>query len=301
MQNEGSFAPCSPVTDGRHVFAYFGSRGLYCYDMSGKLQWTNDLGRMQIKMGFGEGSSPALYGDTLIVNWDNEAGSFIIALDKKDGHQLWKKAREEKTSWATPLVVEVNGKPQVVTAATSRIRSYDLATGDIVWECGGMTQNVIPSPVAGDGMVYCISGFQGSSLLAIRLGRIGDLTGTDAIAWSYKKNTPYVPSPLLYGGRLYFFKLNEETLSCCDAKTGTVLIDAERIEALNGVYASPLGAAGRVYLVGRNGAVVVLKQSDKLEVLAANRLDDKFDASPAAAGNELFLRGRAHLYCIAEK
>ncbi len=301
MQNEGNFASCSPVTDGEHVFAYFGSRGLYCYDLDGKLQWTNDLGRMQIRMTFGEGGSPALHGDTLIVNWDNEAGSFITAIDKRNGKQLWKVPREEKTAWATPLIVEVAGKPQVVTTATGKIRSYDLATGELVWQCAGMTQNAIPTPVLGDGIIYCISGFQGSSLLAIRLGRTGDLTGTDAIAWSYKRNTPYVPSPLLYDGRIYFFKLNDAILTCCDAKTGNVLIDAERLEALQGVYASPIGAGGRVYLVGRNGAAVVLKPADKLEVLATNKLDDRFDASPVAVGRELFLRGKASLYCIAEK
>ncbi len=301
MPNEGNFAAYSPVTDGEHVFAYFGSRGLYCYDMDGKLQWTNDLGKMRIRMGFGEGGSPALFQKTLVINWDNEAGSFITAINKLDGKQLWRVPRDEKTSWATPLVVAVAGKPQVVTSATSKIRSYDLATGESVWECAGMTQNEIPSPVSDDGMVYCISGFQGSSLLAIQLGRTGNLTGTDAIAWSYKKNTPYVPSPLLYEGRLYFFKVNDAILTCCNAKTGEVLIDAQPIEGLKGVYASPLGAAGRVYVAGRNGATVVLKSSDALEVLATNRLDDRFDASPVAVDKELFLRGKANLYCVAEK
>jgi len=297
---DGNFAAASPITDGEHVFAYFGSRGLYCYDMSGKLQWSQAFGKMRIAMGFGEGSSPALYKNTLIVNWDNEDGSFIIALDKHTGKTLWKVPREEKTSWATPLVVEHDGKPQVVAAATGKIRSYDLATGKLVWECGGLTRNVIPSPVAADGLVYCLSGYSGNSLLAIRLGREGDLTGTDAIAWSYKKNTPYVPSPLLFGGKLYFFAVNNGVLSCLDAKSGSVLIDAEKLTDLPGVYASPLGASGCVYLAGRNGATVVLKQSEKLEKLATNKLDDKFDASPAAAGKELFLRGKEYLYCLTE-
>jgi outer membrane protein assembly factor BamB len=300
-QNEGTFASGSGVTDGKHVWAYFGSRGLYCYDLKGKLEWSQDLGKMRIAMGFGEGSSPTLYKDMLIVNWDNEDGSFIIALDKNTGKTLWKQSREEHTSWSTPLVVEPQGKAQIVVAATSKIRSYDPASGKLNWECGGLTRNVIPSPVADGDMVYCMSGFQGNSLLAIRLGRSGDLTGTDAIAWTHKKSTPYVPSPLLYDGKLYFFAVNNGVLTCLEAKTGKVLMDAERIEGLQGVYASPLGAAGRVYLSGRNGASVVLKASDKLEVLATNKLDDKFDASPAAVGKDLFLRGREYLYCIAEK
>jgi outer membrane protein assembly factor BamB len=300
-EGDGSFASSSPLTDGQHVFAYFGSRGLYCYSMEGKLQWSQDLGRMRVSNGFGEGSSPALYQDTLIVNWDNEGDSFIIALDKNSGKTLWKNPREERTSWSTPLVVVHDGKPQVITDASGKIRSYDLAGGKLLWECAGLTRNVIPSPVARDGTVYSMSGFMGNALLAIQLGRTGDLTGTDAIAWTYKKSTPYVPSPLLCGDRLYFFAGNNAILSCFDATSGKALIDAERIEGLQGVYASPVAANGRVYLVGRNGATVVIKQSDQLEKLASNQLDEKFDASPAIAGRDLFLRGHSSLYCIAEK
>jgi outer membrane protein assembly factor BamB len=300
-QNDGSFASNSGLTDGERVYAYFGSHGLYCYDFSGKLQWSKELGKMRIVMGFGEGSSPALYNNTLVVNWDNEDGSYIFALDKRSGEILWKEARDERTSWSTPLIVEQDGKGQAVVAATGKIRCYDLASGKVVWECGGLTRNVIPSPIADRELIYCMSGYQGNSVLAIHRGRAGDLTGTAAVAWSYKKNTPYVPSPLLYGEKLYFFASNNGVLSCLEAKTGKVLIDGEKIEALQGVYASPLGADGRVYLVGRNGAAVVLKQSDKVEVLASNNLDDKFDASPVAVDKTLFLRGRANLYAIEAK
>lgn len=300
-EGDGSFASPSGLTDGKNVYAYFGSHGLYCYDMSGKLLWSQDLGKMRIALGFGEGSSPTIYKDALIVNWDNEDGSFITALDKNTGKTLWKEKRDERTSWATPLIVEHGGKTEVVTAATGKIRSYDVSNGKLLWECGGLTRNVIPSPVADSDKVYCISGFQGSSLLAIKLGGSGDLTGSDSIAWTYKKSTPYVPSPLLYDGKLYFYAVNNGRLSCLDSKSGQVLIDAETLDELSGVYASPLGAAGRVYLPGRNGVTIVLKDSDKVEKLASNKLDDKFDASPSAVGKELFLRGRVNLYCIAEK
>jgi len=300
-QGEGSFASTSGLTDGKHLYAYFGSHGLYCYDLEGKPLWNQDLGRMRMAMSFGEGSSPALYHDTLIINRDNEDNSCIIALDKNTGKTLWKKPREERTSWSTPLIIERGEKAQAVVTATGKIRSYDLASGEVVWECGGLTRNVIPCPVADPDLVYCMSGFQGNALLAIRLGRTGDLTGSDAIAWTYKKSTPYVPSPLLYNGKLYFFAVNTGTLTCLDTKTGSPLIDAQKLEDLAGVYASPIGADGRVYLAGRNGVTVVLKLSDTLEVLATNRLDEKFDASPAAVGKELFLRGRDYLYCITEK
>lgn len=294
------FASYSPVTDGQLLFAYFGSRGLHCYDLQGNRKWEKDLGRMQTKNSFGEGSSPVLFGKTLVVNWDHEGEDFIAAFDAESGRELWRQPRDEETSWATPLVVLHDGKPQVVTSATRKVRSYDLASGKLLWECAGMTANVIPTPVSGFGLLYAISGFRGNALLAIRLGRTGDLTGSDAIAWGHKKSTPYVPSPLLYGERLYCFSGNNGVLSCFDAKSGRVLIDAERLEALQGVYASPIGAAGRVYLVGRNGATVVIKDADKLEILATNRLDEKIDASPAAVGRELFLRGQENLYCIAE-
>ena len=300
-QGEGSFASSSGLTDGKHLYAYFGSRGIHCYDLDGQPRWSRDLGQMRIAMSFGEGSSPALYRDTLIVNHDHEDDSFIVALDKNTGKTLWKKPREEGTSWSTPLIIERDGKAQAVVAATGKIRSYDVVSGNVLWECGGLTRNVIPCPVADANTVYCMSGFRGSALFAIRLGRTGDLTGTDAVAWTYNKNTPYVPSPLLYDGKLYFFAVNKGVLTCLDTKSGTPLFEAQKLEDLSGVYASPVGAAGRVYLVGRKGVTVVLKQSDKVEVLAVNRLDEKFDASPAAAGNDLLLRGHEYLYCLSDK
>jgi hypothetical protein len=295
------FASHSAITDGSHVYAYFGSRGVYCYDLRGNLKWSKDLGKMRTRNGFGEGSTPALHGNTLVITWDHEDADFIVALDKTNGKELWRQDREEPTSWSTPLVVEHGGRAQVVTAATNKARSYDLVSGKLLWECSGLTANVIPTPVASGGMVYLTSGFRGNALLAVKLGRTGDLTGTDAIAWSHNRTTPYVPSPLLYDDRLYFFGSNSGILSCFNAKTGQPLLNGVRVDALQGVYASPVGAAGRVYLVGRNGATVVIKRSDTLEVLATNQLEDGIDASPALAGKDLLLRGRQYLYCIREK
>lgn len=295
------FSSHSPVTDGQHVIAYFGSRGLHCYDMNGNLKWSRDLGQMQTKMSFGEGSSPALHGNVVVVNWDHEGADFIVAFDKATGEELWREPRDEDTTWATPLVVEHNGQAQVVTSATKKVRSYDLKTGKLLWEAGGLTANVIPTPVAGDGMVYVMSGFRGNVLYAVRLGKTGDLKDSDAIVWSHDKSTPYVPSPLLYGDRLYFFSSNNGILSCFDAKTGKPIIDAERIEGLRNVYASPVGANGHVYMVGRDGTTVVIKDGNKVEIVATNPLDDSIDASPAIAGNEIFLRGQKYLYCLAEK
>jgi outer membrane protein assembly factor BamB len=251
-------------------------------------------------MSFGEGSSPALYKDTLIINWDNENGSYITTLDKKTGKQLWKKERDERTSWSTPLIIEHDGNAQAVVAASGKIRSYDIASGDIVWECSGLTRNVIPSPVADGEKVYCASGFMGNALLAIKLGAKGDVSGSDSIAWKYSKSTPYVPSPLLYEGKIYFLASNNGRLSCLDSKDGKVLLDAESVSEIPNIYASPLGAGAKVYLVGRNGTTVVLKNSGALDKLATNKLDEKIDASPVAVGKDLLLRGKEHLYCIGE-
>jgi outer membrane protein assembly factor BamB len=295
------FASASPVTDGEHLFVHFGSRGLYCYDLNGTLKWEKDLGDMQTRNGFGEGSSPALHGEIIVVLWDHEGDDFIVALDKRTGEERWRQKRDEPTTWSTPLIVEHDGKAQVIATATNKIRSYDLSTGQPLWECGGMTTNVIPTAVSDFGMVYATSGYRGSALLAIRLGRTGDLTGTDAIAWEHHKSTPYVSSPLLLGERIYFFAGNNGTLSCFDAKTGKAHFEAERIaDLLGGVYGSPVGANGRVYLTGRDGKFVVIKDADRLEILASNKLDDRFDASPAAVGKQLFLRGHQSLYCVAE-
>ncbi|MHC4333969.1 MAG: outer membrane protein assembly factor BamB family protein, partial [Planctomycetota bacterium] len=214
------FASYSPVTDGKCVWASFGSRGVHCYDVEGNHKWSRDLGKLRTKLMFGEGSSPALAGDALIVVMDHEDDSFIYALGKETGKTIWKKARDERTSWATPIVVEVSGRRQVVVNATTRVRGYDLETGEVIWECGGQTGNVIPSPVTGFGMVYCMSGFQGNALQAIKLGRKGDLTGTDAISWEVKEATPYVPSPLLYGEKLYVCSGNKAVISCYEAKSG---------------------------------------------------------------------------------
>ncbi|MCW5558075.1 MAG: PQQ-binding-like beta-propeller repeat protein [Verrucomicrobiae bacterium] len=294
------FASASPVTDGEVVIASFGSFGIYAFDLKGELLWEKDLGDMRTRNSFGEGSSPALHGDTVVVLWDHEDEDFIVALDRKTGKELWRQQRDEPTGWSTPLIMESEGRPVVIVNGTNKVRAYDLATGKLLWEAGGQTTNAIPTPVPHAGRVVVMSGFRGATLQVIRLDRTGDLTDSDAIVWSHKKSTPYVPSPMIYGNHLYFLAGNNAMLSIFDAETGKPGVEAERLNGLMGVYASPVGAAGRVYLLGRDGGALVLKDALALEVLATNKLDDGFDASPAVAGADLFLRGRENLYCIAE-
>ena len=298
---DASFASNSPVTDGEHVYAYFGSRGLYCVDMMGNVQWEKDIGTMYKRNTFGEGSCPVLYENTLVVVQDHEGDSFITALNKRTGDVLWKTERDERTTWFSPIIVESNGKPQVVTAGTNRVRSYDLATGELVWDGDGLTANSIPSPVAADGYVYLMSGFRGSDLQAIHLSEAtGDITDSGAIVWRHNRNTPYVPSPLLYKDTIYFISSNKGILSALNTKTGGSFYGPERLKGVSGVYASIVGAGDRVYIAGRNGTVNVIQYGSEFKVLAENKLDDSFNASPAIVGSELYLRGTHHLYCIAE-
>ncbi len=296
----GSLASASPVTDGGHVYAFFGSYGLYCIDTRGEIVWQRDLGDMQVKHGHGEGASPALHGDTIIVNWDHEGDSFIVALDKRDGTERWRRPRDEVTSWASPLIVEHGDRRQVIVSGTTRVRAYDLENGDEIWACGGLSHNVVASPVAADGMVYAASSYEKRALLAIRLeGAEGDLTGTDHVVWSRRRRTPYVPSPLLYGEWLYFLNHYQGVLTRVRARTGEEPDGPFRLPEVYELYASPVGAANRIYLCDRDGVTVVLSHGDdQPQIVAINRLDDSFSATPALAGRELYLRGR-NLYCIA--
>ncbi len=298
---DGTWASGSPFTDGELVYAFFGSYGLHAFDFDGNRRWQRDFGDMRTRMSFGEGATPALHGDRIVVPWDQEDQSVIYAVDASTGEILWQQDRDEPTAWSTPLIVEHGGRVQVITNATNKVRSYDLADGKLLWEASGMTLNVIPTPVYADGVVYVASGFRGNALMAIRLdGASGDITGGENVLWSHDRDTPYVPSPLLSENRLYFFKSNNPILTVLNAETGEAIYGPQRVEGLTNVYASPVAAAGRIYLLGRKGGTVVLEDSDSYEVLATNRLDDDFDASPVIAGDEIFLRGRNALYCIGE-
>jgi outer membrane protein assembly factor BamB len=300
--DNGTWASSSPFTDGERLYAYFESFGLYAFDMNGTLLWEKDLGDKRMRNEFGEGSTPALHGNTIVVVWDHLNGeSFVTALDKRDGKELWRQPRKEIDTWATPLILDVNGRPQAIVPAMERIRSYDLATGEVVWESKGLTMNAIPSPVHdGNGLVILMSGFRGNDLKAIRVADArGNIDGTAAIVWGFDRDTPYVPSPILVDGVLYFLKSNSGILSAFDAKTGKPHYQNQRLENVPNVFSSPVAASGRVYITGQEGSTIVIKAGPAFEVLATNHLDDGFDASPALVDNEIFLRGRTFLYAIA--
>jgi outer membrane protein assembly factor BamB len=295
-----SYASSTPVTDGKNIYVSFGSRGVYSYDMDGNLRWKKELGIMKTRNQFGEGSSPALHEDTLVINFDHEGQSFITALDANTGETKWKVDRDEETTWNTPLILEHGGKTQVIVNGMNRARGYDLANGEIIWECGGQAMGAVPTTVAYGDVAICMTGHRGEALFAIPLSSQGDITDSDKVAWSLDKDTPYVPSPLLYGDHLYFTKSNQGVLSCYKADTGEQVFKATRIPDIDMIYASPVGAAGRIYIPGRNGMTAVIEHGDEFEVLASNQLDEPIDATPALVDNEIIIRGEKSLYCIAE-
>jgi outer membrane protein assembly factor BamB len=295
----GSFASNSPVTDGKRVYAFFGSRGIYAYDLGGKLIWEKQFPPMRMNQ-FGEGAAPGLGPYALYLKFDQEGGSYLVAIDKNTGKELWRVNRDEKSSWSQPLVVTNDGRTEVVVSATTKVRSYDAATGKVIWEAAGLGGAVIPNPVTAAGIVYVMSGYRNPNLLAIKLGRDGDLTGADAILWTNNRGNPFTPSPVLHDNKLYFVT-DSGMLSCLDARTGAAFYKQQRMPKPYNFKASPVGANGKLYLATEDGDVVVVKMGEKYEVLATNSLPDQmFIASPAIAGGSLYLRSQNSLFCIRE-
>jgi outer membrane protein assembly factor BamB len=296
----GSFASNSPVTDGKYVIAFFGSRGVYCYDLDGNKIWDKDYG-VQLKMfnNFGEGAWPTLEGNTLLLLFDHEGESFLVALDKATGKEKWRVNRNDgNTNWSGPVVISYEGKKQIVVSATKKVHAYDFETGKPIWEVAGLGQNTIPAPVSDGQMVWVMSGFRNPNLLAIKLGREGDLTGTDAIVWQNQRGNSYTPSPVLAEGKLYVLT-DSGMLSMFDAKTGTPFYQQQRLPKPYNFKASPVAANGKLYLASEEGDVIVIKMGEKYEVLATNTLENQtFIGTPAIVDGEIYLRGQNTLFCI---
>jgi outer membrane protein assembly factor BamB len=294
------FASHSPCTDGTHVYAHFGSRGLHCFTMDGTPVWSRDLGRMTIRNGFGEGSSPTLAGDLIIVPWDHEGPSKLFALDTRTGATVWEVDRDEPTCWATPLVAAAaDGTLQVVMNGDNAARGYDLATGCELWRCGGQAERPCASAVAADGVTYVASGHRGAFIGAFDLAGRGDLAGGPHVRWTAGRDTPDVASPLLSGDRLYYYKEKTGLLTCIDAPSGRPHYATARIPGVARTYASPVAAGGHVYLTDRGGTIVVIEDAPQVRIVATNDMGEGVDATPAPAGGDLFIRGERHLFCVA--
>ena len=297
-RNYGSFASNSPVTDGKQVYAFFGSRGLFAYSLDGDLVWRKDFGvKLRMDNGWGEGTAPTLYENRLILHFDHLDGGFLTVLDSQTGRELWRVPRTERYNWAAPFVATHGGRRQIVVNGETT-RGYDFETGAPLWEAAGLGENSVPQMVQHGDLVFAMSGHTIKRLMAIRLGRTGVLTGTDAIVWSTPRGVSYTPSPLLHDGRLYVVS-DAGLVSCFDATTGRPFFEQRRLSQPYNFKASPVGANGKLYLATEEGDVVVLRLADRFEVLATNTLTDQsFIASPVVADGAIYLRSRTHLFRI---
>ncbi|HEY5445205.1 MAG TPA: PQQ-binding-like beta-propeller repeat protein, partial [Pyrinomonadaceae bacterium] len=293
---KSSFASSTPTTDGNYVYAFFGSEGLYAYDMNGKLAWKADLGKLAT-FGMGTGTSPVLYQNLVIIQCDEENGtaSFVIGIDKKSGKEVWRTPRKVQASWSTPLLVQTAKRAELITSGNEFVISYDPKTGKELWRHKGVDSNAIPSPVANDNLVFISAGFPAKIAMAITLGGNGDLS--DAVVWKYAKGTAYVPSPILYGDYLYLTS-DRGVLTCIDAKTGEVKYEGGRVPIPASFTASPVAFDGKILLTSEDGDTFVVKAGPKHEILGTNSVGEPVYASPAVADGNIFIRGERNLYCI---
>jgi len=295
---KSSYAASTPATDGKLVFAFFGSEGLYAYDFNGKLAWKADLGKMGT-VGMGTGTSPIVFENLVIVQCDEENGtaSFMVGLDKKTGKEVWRTPRKIQVSWSTPLLVKTAKRAELIASGTESIVSYDPATGKELWTHKGVESNAIPSPVANSEFVYLVAGYPAKIAMAIRLGQSGDLTGTPNVPWKYAKGTAYVPSPILYGDYLYL-TTDRGILTCIDAKTGEVKYEGGRIPIPATFTASPVAFDGKILMTSEDGDTFIVKAGPKHEIIGTNSVGEPVYASPAMADGRIYIRGEKNLYAI---
>ena len=295
---KSSYAASTPTTDGKLVYAFFGTEGLYAYDFKGNLAWKAQLGNLGT-VGMGTGTSPILFENLVIVQCDEENGeaSFIVALDKKTGKEVWKTPRKVQVSWSTPILVRTATRAELITSGTEFLISYDPATGKELWRHKGVESNAIPSPVANSEMAYLVAGFPAKIAYAIKLGQNGDLTGTANVPWKYEKGTAYVPSPILYGDYLYL-TTDRGILTCIDAKTGEVKYEGGRTPIPATFTASPVAFENKILMTSEDGDTFIIKAGPKHEILGTNSVGEPVYASPAIADGRIFIRGEKNLYCI---
>jgi len=298
----GSWASAAPITNGEQLFVSFGSQGIYAYDLDGELSWKQELGvQLRMRNAFGEGHAPVLAGDALVLVCDQEDQSFVVALDRETGKELWRQERDEPSAWATPLVTEHGGRLQVVTSGTNRVRSYDPTTGEILWECGGIGLNAIPAVLRLEDTVIAMSGYREANIVAIELGGEGDLTGSDSVAWTSAKGCAYTASPVLHDG-LYYTVTDRGFISCFDALGGDALYVEERLPRGSTLKSSPIAAGELLYVPTEAGEVHVIKLGPDYEVVRTNSLTDQvFVASPIVVDGDLILRSVTHLICVSDK
>ena len=299
---KNTYASPTPVTDGKYVYAFFEAEGLYCYDLNGKLIWKTSFGQIS-KVGMGPGTSPTLYENLLFLQCDNEDGgpelSFLTAVDKNTGKEVWRVKRDQRKTHATPLIVRTDKRVELIANGWETVVSYDPKTGRELWRCEGVKGWAIPSPVAGHGMVFLAAGYPNKRALGVKLGGTGDLTGTPNVVWSYDKGTAYVASPILYGD-YYYLITDKGILTCIEATTGAIKYEGGRVPVPASFSASIVAYDGKLFLTSEDGDTFVVKAGPTHEVLRTNSVGEPVLASPAIANGRIFIRGDKHLYCIGE-
>jgi outer membrane protein assembly factor BamB len=292
--SKNGYASATPALDGERAFAFFGNTGLVAFDFDGNVLWHRPLPPFDAM--HGTGASPVLCGDLVVLFQEQSSKPSIgIALDKRTGEVRWSIERKPALGWCTPLALRVGGREQLIYGASNTLVSYDPTSGQEIWRCGGPTHEVIPTVVAGHGLIYCASGRTGPTL-AVRPAGSGDITGS-ALAWRSPRGAPHVPSPVLSGDLLY--EVNDlGIVTCFRARTGDVLYQ-KRLGAK--FSASPLAADGRIYLTSEEGDTTVLRDAPEFEVLTVNPLGEYTLASPAVLGGQIFIRTQKHLFAIGKR
>jgi outer membrane protein assembly factor BamB len=297
-QRRNTYASSTPVTDGRYVYAFFGAEGLYCYDFDGKLVWKIPLAGLA-KMGYGEGTSPVLFENLVILQLDSELGekSYISAFDKTTGKEVWKTSRKNRATWSTPILVKTKKRVELIASGAESVIAYDPATGKELWRSDGLVSHAIPTPLAGDDMVFVYAGSHDKKGYAVRLGGSGDISKSDQILWRYHKGTAYVASGVLYDGNVYVLT-DGGILTCLDARTGEVKYEGGRVPVSTTFFASPVAFDGKILLTSEDGDTFVIKAGQKHELLETNHVGEPVYASPAISNGKIFIRGEQSLFCI---
>jgi outer membrane protein assembly factor BamB len=306
-----SQANSTPATNGKFVLAFFGSEGLYCYDVSGKLVWKKDLGLLEASyfndpnLQWGWASSPIICCDLAIVQCDSMKNSFVAAFDLASGKEVWRSQRDELPSWSTPIISSHGGREELITVSPRFVRGLELCSGKELWRFADKAENRIPVPLVAKGMIFISGGVErGREFYALRAGASGDVSsrqtqpGNQYVAWRVAKGSTYVPSPILYGD--YFYMVTDSAvLSCYLAATGELMYQ-ERVPAVGGSYSASLIAGdGKLYLTSEDGEIQVVKAGPKFELLASNPMGEVLMATPAISDGMLIVRGQRHLFAVA--
>ena len=303
---KNTYASETATTDGERVYVRFGELGLYTFDMDGNEVWRMEIPDRLTRSDWGSASSPVVYGDRLFIVYDNEENSWIAALDKRTGEEIWRQPREEQSSWATPYIWENNIRTEIVTSAVNRIRSYDL-DGNLLWEMDGrMSWAAIPTPFSSQGLVYVNSGYfrdEHRPAYAIRPGAVGDITldegktSNEYIAWYQPKAGNYNTSPIVHKD-IYYSLLDRGFFEAYDARTGNPVYDRQRIRVGASFTSSPWAYNDKIFALSEQGDTYVIKAGPDFEVLWVNSLDEMAMATPAIVGDRLLIRTSSKLYSI---